>query len=59
MARINQRQYWEIPRPRLGSFEVIFGDVRQSVYWNDIFAYKQIGIHSTGSCANKQISKIF
>ena len=33
VAQIGQRRYWEIPRPRLGWFEMRFGDGRQSVYW--------------------------
>ena len=32
-SKINRRQYWEIPRPWLGWFEVIFGDNRQSAYF--------------------------
>ena len=35
VAQINRRQYWEIPRPRLGWFEMIFGDDRQSGYWKE------------------------
>ena len=27
VSKINRRQYWEIPRPRLGWFEVISGDI--------------------------------
>lgn len=41
VAQINQRQYWEIPRPRLGWFEVIFGDGRQSVYWKEHFRMRK------------------
>ena len=37
VSKINRRQYWEIPRPRLGWFEVIFGDNRQSAYWKEHF----------------------
>ena len=38
VAQIYQRQYWEIPRPRLGWFEVIFGDSRNPFTGRDIFA---------------------
>ena len=41
VAQINQRQYWEISRPRLGWFEVIFGDGRQSVYWTEHFRMRK------------------
>ena len=41
VAQINQRQYWEIPRPRLGWFEVIFGDGRQPVYWKEHFRMRK------------------
>ena len=41
VAQINQRQYWEIPRPRLGWFEVIFGDGRQSVHWKEHFRMRK------------------
>ena len=37
VAQINQSQYWEIPRARLGWLEMIFGDGRQSVYWKEHF----------------------
>ena len=37
VRKINRTQYWEIPRPRLGWFEVIFGDNRQSAYWKEHF----------------------
>lgn len=42
VSKINWRQYWEIPRPWLGWFEVIFGDNRQSAYWKEHFhMYKE------------------
>ena len=41
VAQINQRQYWEIPRPRLGWFEMIFGDGRQSGYWEEHFRMRK------------------
>ena len=41
VSKINRRQYWEIPRPRLGWFEVIFGDNRQSAYWKEHFRMRK------------------
>jgi hypothetical protein len=41
VGQINQRQYWELPRPRLGWFEVIFGDDRQSAYWKEHFRMRK------------------
>ncbi|XP_028411417.1 protein ALP1-like [Dendronephthya gigantea] len=41
VSQINQRQFWEIPRPRLGWFEVIFGDERQSGYWKQHFRMRK------------------
>ncbi|CAB4017612.1 Hypothetical predicted protein [Paramuricea clavata] len=41
VGQINQRQYWEIPRPRLGWFEVIFGDDCQAGYWKEHFRMRK------------------
>ena len=30
-----EREYWSLPRPRLGWFELILQDDRQSRYWNN------------------------
>ena len=30
-----EREYWALPRPRLGWFELILQDDRQSRYWNN------------------------
>ena len=40
-AQINQRQWWMLPRPQLGWFEVIFGDERQSGYWKEHFRMRK------------------
>ena len=47
-SKINRRQYWEIPRPRLGWFEVIFGDMnRQSAYWKEHFRMRKETFYKT------------
>ena len=32
-----EREYWALPRPRLGWFELILQDDRQSRYWKEHF----------------------
>ena len=35
VSKIYLRQYWEIPQPQLGWFEVAFRGKSQSTYWKD------------------------